>query len=474
MSASGPDLADTVWEFGAFRLSPARRELLADGEVVPIGGRAFDILAALVERAGNVVARDELTARVWPRTIVEESSLRVQVGLLRRALGPAASFVVTVPGRGYSFVGAVSERGDAPVPDAAGAATPEAGRPVLPLPVRLSPVLGREAAAAALRTKVLAHPLVTVLGLGGVGKSALALTVAEGLGDEFPDGLRYLDFQAEPDPEVLNALLAEAAGRRMLVLLDGCDGRIEAAAGLAAALAAVSPDLAVLATGRERLRVSGEQVVRLPPLDVPPEGTATAAAALGWGAVQLFVERARASRDAWTLSDRDAPWVADLCRRLDGVPLAIEMAAAAVDVLGVRGVLGQLDGPMPLLDRRRRTRHARQQSLRASLDWSHDRLGAREQRVLRRIALFASVFSLDDAIAVAAFDGTDEADVTQAMAALVGVSLVSTVPGAGDTAYRLLAMTRAYAAAKLEASGERAAVEGRFAPRPSQEFTPRS
>ena len=191
-------------------------------------------------------------------------------------------------------------------------------------------------------------------------------------------------------------------------------------------------------------------------------------------AVQLFVERARASRDAWTLSDRDAPLVADLCRRLDGVPLAIEMAAAAVDVLGVRGVLGQLDGPMPLLDRRRRTRHVRQQSLRASLDWSHDRLGAREQRVLRRISVFGAVFSLDDAIAVAAFDGVDDADVTQAMAALVGVSLVSTVPGAGDTAYRLLAMTRAYAAAKLDAGGECAAVAHRVASRPSQEFTRRS
>jgi len=140
----------------------------------------------------------------------------------------------------------------------------------------------------------------------------------------------------------------------------------------------------------------------------------------------------------------------------------------------VRGVLGQLDGPMPLLDRRRRTRQVRQQSLRASLDWSHDRLGAREQAVLRRVAVFASVFSLDDAIAGAAFDGVDEVDVTQAMAALVGVSLVSTVPGAGGTAYRLLAVTRAYAAAKLDASGERAAVAGRLAPRPSQEFTPRS
>jgi len=470
MTTSTPDTADAVWQFGSFRMSPARRELRVDGEVVPIGGRAFDILATLVERAGNVVARDELTARVWPRTIVEESSLRVQVGLLRRALGPAASFVVTVPGRGYSFVGAVSELADAPVPEPAFVAPPAPERPVLPLPVRLSPTLGRDAAMAALRAKVLSHPLVTVLGPGGVGKSALALSVAEGLADDFPDGLRYLDFQVEPDAETLRALLAEAPARRLLVVLDGCDGRIEAAADLAVSLAAASPRLAVLATGRERLRVSGEQVVRLQPLDVPPESTATADAALAWGAVQLFVERARASRDAWVLSDRDAALVSDLCRRLDGVPLAIEMAAAAVDVLGVRGVLGQLDGHVPLLDRRRRTRQLRQQTLRASLDWSHDRLGAREQAVLRRIAVFDAAFSLDDAIAAAAADGLDDADVTEAMAALVGVSLVGTVPGAGDTAYRLLAMTRAYAAAKLDAAGERAAVAARLTG-PLQEFT---
>ena len=471
MTASTPDTTDTVWQFGAFRMSCARRELLVDGAAVPIGGRAFDILAALVERAGNVVARDELTARVWPRTIVEESSLRVQVGLLRRSLGPAASFVITVPGRGYSFVGAVTEEVDTPVPVAAPTATPEAERPLMPLPVRLSPTLGRDAALDTLRAKVLQHALVTVAGPGGVGKSALALSVAESLATEFPDGLRYLDCQSEPDPDAVRALIADAPGRRMLVLLDGCDGRIEAAADLAAALAAASPRLAVLATGRERLRVNGEQVVRLPPLDVPPEGTATAEAALEWGAVRLFVERARASRDAWVLSDRDTPLVVELCRRLDGVPLAIEMAAAAVDVLGVRGVLGQLDGHMPLLDRRRRTRQTRQQSLRASLDWSHDRLGEREQTVLRRVSVFADGFSLDDAIAVAGVDNRfTAADVTEAMATLVAVSLVSTTQGAGDTVYRLLAMTRGYAAAKLDASGERDVVKP-CVPSPSQEFT---
>lgn len=421
--AASPDVA---WRFGAFVLSPSRRQLLADGRAVTLGGRAFDILEALIERAGRVVPRDELTARVWPRTIVEDSSLRVQMGQLRRALGPAAAdLLVTVPGRGYSFVAGVSK-----------VSTATCSADMRPAPA--APLVGREREVQALQARVAAHRLVTVVGAAGVGKSAAMFAAAEALAPRFGGAVTHADWGAGPDPAPLGA-----AGRR-LVVLDDCDGDIDAAAAAIAAALAASPHTVVLASSREPLRLAGEQVVRLAPLDVPPDDTDRADAALRFDAVRLFVARAQASRGGYVLTDRDAPPVAAICRRLDGVPLALEGAAAATGVLGIAGVLAQLDGPATL-DRRRRTLLARHQSLRAALDWGHARLAPREQALLRRLAAFEHRFALGDVRAVAADLGLDADAGVAALGALVAKSLVVRDCSDEGASYRMFAVTRAFA-----------------------------
>lgn len=456
--------------FGPFRLFPAQR-LLLDGDVpVRLGRRTFDLLVLFAESPDTLFTEADLIARLWPGVPPAQAHLADHVEVLNRIFRRARPLFEPA-GAGYRFV----------------------MEPAVPDMKRVARLIGREALVGDACARLAERRFVTLLGPGGIGKTSVALAVADRVGPGFAGGVCVVDLApvAEerlvpgalaaalgvptPSGDPVRGLVALLEGRDLLVVLDNCEHVIDAAAALAEALLTGLSRVRVLATSREPLHAQGEWQLRVMPMDLPSAtGGLTAREALQSPAVQLFVERAGGALGGRGLTDDDAPRVADLCRRLDGVPLAIEMAAAAVDVLGVRGVLGQLDGPMPLLDRRRRTRQVRQQSLRASLDWSHDRLGAREQAVLRRVAVFASVFSLDDAIAVAAFDGVDEVDVTQAMAALVGVSLLSTVPGAGDTAYRLLAVTRAYAAAKLDASGERAAMVDRLARRPSQQFTPRS
>jgi predicted ATPase/DNA-binding winged helix-turn-helix (wHTH) protein len=457
MAKTDPDsAAGRAYRFGAFLLRPARRELLADGVPVTLGSRAFDLLAALVEHAGQVVSRDALTAVAWPRMVVEDSSLRVQIAHLRRVLGPEGPGIVTVPGQGYRFDGVVQvvDEGAAPAAQVIPAARV--------LPRRLTAIIGRDAEVARVQAAVQPGRVVTLVGIGGIGKTTVALAATERLAGDYADGICFLDLGTLPDPVQglaaafgaarMDALGHAMAGHRLLVVLDGCDYAPEAVAALLAQLAQ-APGVAVLATSRHPLGAAAEHRLRLPPLDLPPEGEIEidAPRALTFGAVQLFASRAQASGAGYTLTDRDAPVVAALCRRLDGLPLAIELAAGCVDAFGVLGLLDQADDRFNLLEARRRSPQERQRSLRASLDWSYTRLSAPAQTALQRLSVLDGTFTLASATAAIGADGIDNAAAADLLEALVAQSLVSPEATDDGPRFRLSAMVRAYARERLRA-----------------------
>jgi predicted ATPase/DNA-binding winged helix-turn-helix (wHTH) protein len=467
--------AEPAVGFGPFQLLPTRRLLLADGRPVRLGSRALEILIALVERPGELVGKNELMARVWPSTFVEEGNLKVQVAGLRRALGDSRGsnrYLATVPGRGYRFVAPV-RRTDGP--GRAAAAAEAAHR----LPAPVTDMIDRADSVAALMVQLPRQRLITIVGPGGIGKTTVALAVARGLADAYPHGVRFVDLarlcEARLVPGALAAALGLAPGddpglsgalreRRMLLVLDNCEHVIEACAAWAALALNGAPGLQILATSREPLRAEGEHVHRLAPLASPPPAAGlSAAAALGFPAVQLFVERAAAAAGGFRFGDEEAPLVAEICRRLDGLPLAIELAAARVDAFGVRGLVARLDDCLPLLTGGRRAALPRHQTLRATLDWGHGLLPEAERVVLRRLAVFAGRFTLAAASAVAAGAGLTAAAVVEAVANLVAKSLLAADVAGAAPCYRLLATTRAYALEKLVASGELEQVERRRA-----------
>jgi predicted ATPase/DNA-binding winged helix-turn-helix (wHTH) protein len=474
-----PPPAEGAIGFGPFRLLPTRRLLLAGDQPVRIGSRAMDLLIALVERPGALIGKDELLARAWPNLFVEEGNLKVQIAGLRRALGDdrgSHRYLVTIPGRGYRFVAPVT-RTQAPSP-------PATALRVHNLPARVTRMIDRTDSVRALAAQLPRRRLITIVGPGGIGKTTVALAVAETLIDACEHGARFVDLAQvsdplavpgalaaalglEPDPQApLARLIAALADQRLLLVLDNCEHVIEAAEALAARVLRGAPGVRILATSREPLRAEGERVHRLSPLASPPAAAGlSAAAALGFPAVQLFVERAAATLGQFELADQDAPIVAGICRRLDGIPLAIELAAARIDAFGVRGLAAQLDDMLRLLTGGRRPAPARQQSLRAALDWGHGLLPERERVVLRRLALFGGGFTLEAATTVAASAGISAAQVVEGIANLVAKSLLTADHGGAAPCYRLLATTRALALEKLTAAGEREQVEHRLARR---------
>jgi predicted ATPase len=447
--------------------------LLLDGdEPVHLGSRACEILTALVERAGQLLSNQELMRRVWPDTFVEDGNLRVHVAALRRALrdGQAGNrYITNVPGRGYCFVAPVSVREEteetAPVPRVV-------ERPA-DVPVPLAHVVGRSDVVPALAAQLKLHRFVTVLGPGGIGKTTVAVAVANGLLDSFRDGVRFVDLAPLTDPLLVPSALAAQLGvgirsdkplasliaflreKELLVVLDSCEHVIEAAAILAEEIFRGTKAVHILATSREALRVEGERVHRLPPLNFPASTQGLKAAdALDFPSIQLFVERAAASLGAFDLTDAEAPLVADICRRLDGIALAIEIAASRVDVFGVAGLAARLNDRFQLLMQGRRTALPRHRTLGATLDWSYSLLPEVERLVLRRLAVFAGTFTMESASAILASEQTCSTAVVDAIADLVAKSLVSAGVEGPIALYRLLDTTRAYMLEKLEESGE--------------------
>src|ERR1700719_3799018 len=461
-------------KFGRFQVLPHRREFLADGVPVTLGSRAFDVLMVLIEAGGKLVTKDEILGRVWPGMVVEEHSLQFHISALRKILGEDRGFIKTISGRGYRFVADITAAAgeQEALPDQGAALAPPLPAAENPtnLPSPTSGLIGREAELAEAIALVTAHRLVTLVGAGGIGKTRLGREVARQLLPRFADGVWVAELGLLSDPDLVPVTVATALGlelaagpvtpervaaalgaKQLLLVLDNCELVIDAAASMAEVLLRANPTAQVMATSREPLRAEDEYLYRVPPLAAPPEGTEDIEDLLGYGAVQLFVARVRATEPHFAPDQRIAGDIAAICRRLDGIALAIELAAARAAALGVRGVAAHLDDRFHLLIGGRRTALPRHQTLRSTLDWSYDLLPERERVVFRRVSIFADGFGLKAATAVAV---SAASDVIDGVANLVAKSLVmADVPGA-TARYRLLESARAYAREKLAESGE--------------------
>jgi predicted ATPase len=453
-----------VLRFGGFELSPARRTLHRGADRVPLGERAFGVLLALAERGGEVVTRDTLFACAWPGRVVVDDNLKVQVMALRRALGAAA--IATVPGRGYRLAWPV-QRVDS---DLAAGSGPSPGAQTLH---------GRSEDLAQLLQALAPGRLVTVTGAGGVGKTRLALAAAAAAGPRFADGAALVELAALADPTQVPATVARAlalaqeptharalaaalAPLSLLLVLDNCEHLTEAAAAVAAALHDRAPGVALLATSQEPLALAGERLLRLDGLAWPTGDEPAAVAASP--AAALFVARARQDDPDFALDAGNAAVVAAICRRLEGLPLALQLAASRVRLLGVAGVSARLDRQLDLLTRGAAGAPPRQQTLRAAMLWSHGLLDDPARRVFRRLAVFAGSFTPAAAQQVCSDPALDAWAVLDHLQALADRSLLQPQPSAaGEARWRLLVPAQQFAAERLGEAGETAATRRRHA-----------
>ncbi|RCW71210.1 ATP-binding protein [Pseudorhodoferax soli] len=458
-------MSDPVFRFDRAELRPSTRELRVDGAPVTLGARAFDLLEALVRHRDRMLSKNELFDLVWPQLVVEDNNLQVQVSTLRKLLGARA--IVTVPGRGYRFGAVLQEVAAAP---------PAAAAPALPaLQERLGnltqaeTLLGREADLIAVPAMVREHRLVSLLGAGGIGKTSLARAAARQLVDHFPDGIWLVALADVSDAAALPAAVARALemnlpaggdpqaelaarlhGRELLVL-DNCEHLVWAVAALVEQLLQARPGLHVLVTSQEPLRLKDERQLRLEALAVPAPDALDEAHS--HGAVALFVARVQALLPGFVLDAANRAGVVEICRALDGMPLALEFAAARVPLLGVDGVRQHLAQRLRMLKSGSRDAPTRQRTLRATLDWSHALLSVEEKKVFRRLGVFVGGFGLDLAQQVAADEETDVWDVLDLLSNLVDKSMVVLEPGAVPR-YRLQETARVYACEQLEQAGE--------------------
>jgi len=461
------------------------RELRLRGQVVPLGARAFDLVEALIEADGRLVTKDKLISRVWPGQFVEDNTLQVHIAAIRRALGPNRAWLQTSVGRGYRLAGrwTVQPAGGhgAPVPEG-----PRVERQALTdsLPFAASALIGRREEVTQVTTLISAYRLTTLTGPGGIGKTSLALEVARRSAGNFVDGAHLVDLAAIAEGSVVMSRVAAALsvamggteataatlaqalqGRAMLLLLDNCEHLLEPVSQLADALIRQCPGVSILATSREPLRVEGECSFRVQPLDLPPTEAELPEELLGYGAVQLFIARATAAGLEIGAEGETIRIIAAICRILDGIPLALELAAARAATLSPDHVLSRLEDRLGLLTGGRRTALPRHQTLRAALDWSYDLLPVEEQVLLNRLSICAGGFTLDTAIAIASEDGVSGVNIVEGIANLVAKSLVIIGGGKPGGRWLLLETIRVYALEKLMASGEAREIARRHAQR---------
>lgn len=470
MPAQGRQL---VYATGEWEIDLGRRELRTRGAPVPLGGRAFEIIEVLIKSVGELVTKDELLSRIWPGASVEENTLQVHISALRKALGADRGMLKTISGRGYRLLGTWEPTPPGPRPKAR-SLQPLVSEQVFQtnLPEATSALIGRDAVGQHLRDLLSAYRVVTLTGPGGIGKTRLALQVARDLFPDFGGDCLLVELASLSDPALLPSAVARVLGlrlaedaashtvaqlmgsKKLLLALDNCEHVIEAAAQFTETIVQLCPHVSILATSREVLRIDGEYVYRVPPLDVPPEDQADPAKVLEHSAAQLFVSRATAAQADFPPDRENLAAISAICRRLDGIPLAIEFAAASAATLGLRHVAARLGDRFGLLTSGRRTALPRHQTLRAALDWSYELLTEQEQQVLCRLAVFHGGFSLEAAAAVAKNATNTLPMIEDIIGKLATKSLVQLDATGPAGRWRMLETIRAYALEKLDEAGE--------------------
>ncbi|WP_367085109.1 winged helix-turn-helix domain-containing protein [Pseudomonas sp. HOU2] len=448
--------AASVLYFGPYAFHLRQRLILDGDRQLRMGGRALDLLQVLVEHAGRVVRKEQLIAWVWPDSVVEEINLRVHIAALRRALGDGENgqcYIVNVPQCGYSFIAPV--HGDS----VAQVVFETLQAPQHNLPARLTPVIGRDSLVGSLVRQLPLCRLMTLTGPAGIGKSTVALRVAELLLQHYRDGVWYIDLSiAEDAPSLLDYLLhtldtsfETLASRHALLVLDNGERRRESCRALVERLLLAAPRLVLLVTSREPLQANLETLQPIASLTFPKASVPTSIDELmGYSAVQLLISRARARQHDFSLREQDLHTVCAICRRLDGLPLAIELAAAQIDALALVGLQAQLDNGLRLLSHGRRTAMPRHQSMSAALDWSYQDLRPCERRVLQRLSVFKMAFTEEAALRV--IDGVHLQAVIERLAAK---SWLTIERGGDSLRYRMLNTLRCYVREQWEISAER-------------------
>jgi predicted ATPase/DNA-binding winged helix-turn-helix (wHTH) protein len=444
--------------FGPFRLFPKEGLLLEADRPVRLGSRALDLLVALVERPGQLVTNKELMARIWSDVYVEPNNLTVHIAALRRALGDGRDgnrYLINIRGRGYRFV--------APVAHADNRTCRHN------LPAQVTRLVGRDETLRLLARRISEDRFLTIVGPGGIGKSSVALALAEEVAGNYEHGVWLVDLAHLNEASLVPTAIASVLGfgplrgnptaslvealrnKQMLLVFDNCSHVVETAASVAVSILRGAAGVRILATGREPMRAEGERRYRLSSLPVPSGSTPhTAAEALRFSAVELFVQFAAAKLENFELTDADVPFIVNLCRKLDGIPLAIKFAAGRIDAFGVRGLAARLEAGVQSLTSSCRTALPRHQTLRSMLDWSYDWLPEPERTILCRLSILAGSFTLEKAIAVAANDDIEVSDIADSVASLVTKSLITVDLAGEEPLYRLFETTRAYVLDKLQ------------------------
>ncbi|MBX5193507.1 AAA family ATPase [Rhizobium sp. NZLR3b] len=455
-----------LFEYSGWELDLEKRELRAMGAPVPLGSRAFEILQTLALSSGGIVTKDELMKRVWPGLVVEDNTLQVHISAIRRALGKDRDLLRTVSGRGYRLLGEWTEPearfvGTAP---AFRAQSSERGAFVTNIPSAASELIGRQASVSHIVTLMSAYRVVTLTGPGGIGKTVLASEVARRLQSSIDGDAFFIELVSLSDPNLVPTTLAQTldlrlqgedistnlvaraiGNRKMLLVIDNCEHVVDAAAEMVEAILRACQNVSVLATSRELLRIEGEFAYRVPPLEVPAkEQTATDPSQ--HSAVQLFVARTLALQSDFAVNKDRITAIAAICRHLDGIPLAIEFAAARAATLGLQQIAGRLDDRFVLLTGGRRTALPRHRTLRAALDWSYELLPEGERLLLRNLAAFPAGFTLEAATAASGEEGEETA---LGLSNLVSKSLVVFEGTDAAPRWRLLETVRVYSLEKL-------------------------